>query len=110
MSAVENLTAGRGIKPGIKTVAASVRTTQAGRYTILFENQLGQRVPLQRGSRVGSRTLRTLIYAVVVNAGAARSLPVSAALRVAATQGLRIRVIHRDASSGALSGEEAAAG
>lgn len=109
MSAVENLTAGRGIKPGIKTVAASVRTTQAGRYTILFENQFGQRVPLQRGSRVGSRTLRTLIYAVVVNAEAGQSLPVSAALREAATQGLRLRVIHRDAA-GALSGEEAAAG
>ncbi len=109
MSSVERLTAKPGQRPGIKTFAANVRTVQGGRYTILFENKLGQRVPLQRGSRVGSRTLRGLIYAVVVNAGAGESLTVSAALREAAAAGLRLRVIHRDVN-GTLSGEEATTG
>lgn len=109
MSSVERLIAKPGQRPGVKTFAANVRTVHGGRYTILFENQLGQRVPLQRGSRVGSRTLRSLIYAVVVNAGAGESLTVSAALREAAAAGLRLRVIHRDVN-GTLSGEEATAG
>ena len=108
-SSVGSLARRAGSRPGIQTFSASVRTERAGRYTILFENQLGQRVPLHRGSRVGSRTLRTLVYAVVVNASAGQSLPVAAALREAATAGLRIRVIHRD-ETGALAGEEARAG
>lgn len=90
---------------GLTTYAGNVRTLQGGRYTILFENARGQRVPLHRGSRVGSRTLRALTYAVVVNARAGQSLPISASLRTAATTGLRIRVIHRDAA-GRLSGED----
>jgi hypothetical protein len=103
-STVTPLSASRGLRPGIKTYSASIRTLRAGRYTIFFENDQGQRVPLQRGSRVGSRTLRTLIYAVVVNAGAGQPLVVSAALREAVTAGLRIRVIHRD-DAGTLAGE-----
>jgi len=108
-STVGRLNATSRPEAGIRTFAASVRTDQAGRFTILFENRFGQRVPLHRGSRVGSRTPRTLLYGVVVNTGAGASLPVTAALREAATQGLRIRIIHRD-TDGTLSGEEASAG
>ena len=108
-STVAPLNVSRGARQGVKTYSASIRTLRAGRYTILFENDRGQRVPLQRGSSVGSRTLRTLIYAVVVNTGAGQSLPVSATLREAATAGLRIRVIHRD-DAGMLSSEESTAG
>ena len=108
-STVAPIKASRGLRQGSGTYSASIRTLQAGRYTILFENGRGQRVPLQRGSTVGSRTLRTPLYAVVVNAGAGQSLSVSGVLREAATAGLRIRVIHRD-DAGTLNGEEATAG
>jgi len=108
-STVDALTARQRSRSGVRVFAASVRTLQAGRYSILFENDRRQRVALQRGSRVGSRTLRTTIYAVVVNTAAGQSIPVSAALKEAATAGLRIRIIHRD-EAGTLSGEESTVG
>ena len=81
---------------GRAVVQQSVRLDQAGRYTFIYEDSSGHRVPLLKGSQLSTRVLgRTFTAPVRTTQGPAERLVVRGRLARASARGVTLRVIYR---------------
>ncbi|MEI7794920.1 MAG: YncE family protein [Thermoleophilia bacterium] len=81
---------------GRAVVQQSVRLDQAGRYTFIYEDPSGHRVPLLKGSQLSTRVLgKTFTAPVRTTQGPAERLVVSGRLARASARGVTLRVIYR---------------
>lgn len=81
---------------GRAVVQQSVRLDQAGRYTFIYEDSSGHRVPLLKGSQLSTRVLgRTFTAPVRTTQGPAERLVVRGRLARASASGVTLRVIYR---------------
>ena len=96
--------------PTIRTLSGArskttfrLRYERTGRFSFYLESRAGKRVPLLRGSRVGTRVLRKTFYAPVVRNGTAgTSVTISAITKGKVAAGTRLRVILRSADGSLL--------
>ena len=73
-----------------------MRLDQAGRYTFIYEDSSGHRVPLLKGSQLSTRVLgRTFTAPVRTTQGPAERLVVRGRLARASASGVTLRVIYR---------------
>lgn len=90
---------------GKRGVQATVSLTlpKSGRYTFIYLDAAGRRVPMVSGSRVGARTLKRQFSApVLVTSRDAVAVKLSVTLLRKAPRGLKLRIVRRTAD-GALS-------
>jgi len=81
---------------GRAVVQQSVRLDQAGRYTFIYEDSSGHRVPLLKGSQLSTRVLgKTFTAPVRTTQGPAERLVVSGRLARASARGVTLHVIYR---------------
>ncbi len=85
-----------------------LRYDQSGRYSFFLQSPAGKRIPMERGSTVGSRLLRGTYFAPVVQNGKAGSqVAISALTKGTVASGTVLRVILRK-PDGALEGQSIA--
>ena len=107
----------RAVRPGARTartrkartrlaVTERIRLARPGRYTLIYVDAAGKRVPLARGTRIASRKLKKTFYAPVMRVKGPDSLKVSAVLARprAKAKAITLRVILRN-PDGSLEGE-----
>ncbi len=89
-----------------RTTFSGLRITllAAGRYTLIFQDALGARVPLAKGTKIQSRTLNKIFYAPVMHVTGPAALKLSAVLARPSARALTLRVVLRH-PDGTLSGE-----
>lgn len=89
-----------------RTAFSGLRITlpAAGRYTLIFQDALGARVPLAKGTKIQSRTLNKTFYAPVMHVTGPDALTLSAVLARPSARALTLRVVLRH-PDGTLSGE-----
>ena len=97
---------GKRMKGQLRSVAR-IELTQPGRYTFILTNtETGKRIPMNRGSAIGKRTLTKGSYApVITNLTAGRKLVLRGYMRPSrapSAKKIMLRVIHR-AADGTLS-------
>ncbi len=90
---------------GRLSVRETIAFPQAGRYTLIYVDANGKRVPLAPGTRIASRVLTRTAYAPVVTTKGASSVKVSGLLVRPGTAAVTLRVILRRAD-GTLDGED----
>ncbi len=78
------------------TVAQSVGLPLAGRYTFIYVDARGKRVPMARGTRIGSRNLVRRSSASVLRLTAPGAVKITALLRRRNGAGITLRVIRRN--------------
>lgn len=97
--AMPKLLAGKG---GVRATV-SLTLPKAGRYTFIYLDAAGKRVPMVSGSRVGSRQLKRQFSAPVLVTGQdAVAVKLSVTLLRKTPKGLKLRIVRRTAD-GALS-------
>ena len=97
---------GKRMKGQLRSVAR-IELTQPGRYTFILTNtETGKRIPMNRGSAIGKRTLTKSSYApVITNLTVGRKLVLRGYMRPSrapSAKKIMLRVIHR-AADGTLS-------
>jgi len=86
-------------------VADSIQLSRNGRYTLIYVDSAGKRVPLAKGTRIASRKLDKVFYAPVMNVKGPDSLRISATLARPGAKAITLRVILRN-PDGTLEGED----
>lgn len=87
------------------SVADSIQVSRNGRYTLIYVDSAGKRVPLAKGTRIASRKLDKVFYAPVMNVKGPDSLKISATLARPGAKAITLRVILRN-PDGTLEGED----
>ena len=86
-------------------VGERIQLSRPGRYTLIYVDSAGTRVPLAKGTRIASRKLGKVFYAPVMNVKGPDSLKVSAVLARPGSKAITLRVILRN-PDGTLEGED----
>ncbi len=86
------------------TVGDRIQLSRNGRYTLIYVDRAGKRVPLAKGTRIASRKLKKTFYAPVLRVKGPDSLRISARLARPNARAITLRVILRN-PDGTLEGE-----
>jgi Divergent InlB B-repeat domain len=86
-------------------VGERIQLSRNGRYTLIYVDSAGKRVPLAKGTRIASRKLNKTFYAPVMNVTGPDSLKISAQLARPGAKAITLRVILRN-PDGTLQGED----
>ena len=86
-------------------VGERIQLSRQGRYTLIYVDSAGKRVPLAKGTRIASRKLNKVFYAPVMNVTGPNSLKVSAVLARPGSKAITLSVILRN-PDGTLEGED----
>lgn len=87
------------------SVRERIQLSRPGRYTLIYVDSAGKRVPLAKGTRIASRKLKKTFYAPVMRVKGPDSLKVSAVLARPGSKAITLRVILRN-PDGTLEGED----
>ena len=85
-------------------VRERIHLSRSGRYTLIYVDRAGKRVPLARGTRIASRKLKKTFYAPVMRVKGPDALTISAKLARRNAKAITLRVILRN-PDGSLEGE-----
>ena len=86
-------------------VRERIHLSRSGRYTLIYVDRAGKRVPLARGTRIASRKLKKTFYAPVMRVKGPDALTISAKLARRNAKAITLRVILRN-PDGTLEGED----
>jgi hypothetical protein len=85
-------------------VRERIHLSRSGRYTLIYVDRAGKRVPLAKGTRIASRKLKKAFYAPVMRVKGPDTLTISAKLARRNAKAITLRVILRN-PDGTLEGE-----
>lgn len=85
-------------------VRERIHLSRSGRYTLIYVDRAGKRVPLAKGTRIASRKLKKAFYAPVMRVKGPDALTISAKLARRNAKAITLRVILRN-PDGTLEGE-----
>ncbi len=86
-------------------VSERIQLSRTGRYTLIYVDSAGKRVPLAKGTRIASRKLDKTFYAPVMRVTGPDSLKISARLARPNAKAITLRVVLRN-PDGTLEGQD----